>query len=70
MPVGFGKHAINSMGRQLSVLALLKKGIVEVKAEENCLAYGLVIAIVKLDKDSNYDAFVKVGRYVPWSKRY
>jgi len=39
MPVGNGKHAIKSMGRPLSVMAYLKSCIVEMKAEENCLAH-------------------------------
>jgi len=42
MPVGYGKHAIKSMGRTLSVMAHLKSSIVEVKAEENCLAHALI----------------------------
>jgi len=33
MPVGFGKSAIKSRGRPLSVMAYLKTSIVEVKAE-------------------------------------
>ena len=33
--VGYGKHAIKSMGRSLSVMAHLMSSIVEVKAEEN-----------------------------------
>jgi len=41
----------------------LKRCIVEVKEEENSLAHALVIAIAKVDKDPNYDAFVKAGRY-------
>jgi len=38
MPIVYGKHAIKSMGRPLSVMAQLKSSIVEVKSEENCLA--------------------------------
>jgi hypothetical protein len=38
MPVGFGKKALKTKGRPLSVMAHLKKSIVEVLAEENCLA--------------------------------
>jgi len=36
MPLSYGKHAIKSMGRPLSVIAHLKSSIVELKAEENC----------------------------------
>jgi len=53
MPVGFGNHAIKSMGRPLSVMAHLRHSIVEVKAEENCLAYALIIAISRVDNDPN-----------------
>ena len=34
-----------------------KKGIVRVKAENNCLAHALIIAIVKLTDDSNYKSY-------------
>jgi len=63
MSIGFGKNVRNSRGRSLSVMAHLKRTIVEVKAEENCLAHALVIAIAKVDKDTNYDAFRK-GRKI------
>jgi hypothetical protein len=36
MPVGF--DGVKTKGRQLSIMAHLKSSIVEVKAEENCLA--------------------------------
>jgi len=54
---------MKSRGRPLSVMAHLKKSIVEVKAEENCLSHALIIAIAKVHKDSNYDAFCK-GRKI------
>ena len=57
MPVGFGKHAIKSRGRPLSVMAHLKRNIVEVQAEENCLAHALIIAIARLEKDPNYNSY-------------
>ena len=63
VPVGFGKHAIKSRGRPLSVMAHLKKSIVQLKAGENCLAHSLIIAIAKVDKDSIYAAFRK-GRKI------
>jgi hypothetical protein len=43
MPVGFGKRAEKTKGRSPSVMAHLKRSIVEVKAKENCLAQALVI---------------------------
>jgi len=49
IPVGYGKHTIKSMGRPLSVMPHLKKSIVEVKAEENCLGHASIIAIARVD---------------------
>ena len=58
MPVVFGKHTITSRSRTLSVLAHLKKIIMEVKAEENCLPHAWLITISKVDKDPNYKAYI------------
>jgi hypothetical protein len=55
MPVGFG--GIKTKGRQLSVLAHLKRSIIEVKAEQNCLAHALIIAIARLNDDPNYKSY-------------
>jgi len=41
----------------------LKRSIVEVKAEEKCLAHALIISIAKLTNDSDYNAFSK-GRKI------
>jgi len=41
----------------------LKRSIVEVKAEQNCLAHALVIAIAKVDNDPNYKAYIQ-GRKI------
>ena len=35
LPVSYGKHTIKRMARPISVMAHLKRSIVEVKAEEN-----------------------------------
>jgi len=59
MPGGFGNLALKSMGRPLSTMVHLKKIIVEVKEEENCLAHALVIAIAKVANDPNYNAYIK-----------
>ena len=56
MPVGFEKRAIKSRGRPLSVMAHLKTSIVEVKAEENCLAHDLVVSIAKVENDPDLKA--------------
>jgi len=63
MPVGFGKNVLKCRGSPLSVIVHLKKSLVEVKAEENCLAHALIIAIAKVDKDTNYEAY-RQGRNV------
>jgi len=51
MPVGFVKGAVKSKGRPLSETVHLKHGIIEVKAETNCLAHALVIAIARITND-------------------
>ena len=56
MPVGFGR-GVKSKGRPLSVMAHMKDSIIEVKTETNCLAYALIIAIARLTKDPNYNAY-------------
>jgi len=63
MHVGFGKSTIRSRGRPLSVMARLKTSIVEVKAEENCLAHALIISIAKVENDADYNAYRK-GRKI------
>jgi len=45
------------MGRPLYAIAHLKLGIVKVKAEENCLAHALILAIARVDNDPNYKAY-------------
>jgi len=62
MPVGFG-YGIKTKGRPLSVMAHLKESIVEVKAEENCLAHALIIAIARVENDANYKAY-RQGRKI------
>jgi hypothetical protein len=44
-------------------MAHLKRGIVEVKGEENSLAHAIVIAIAKSTNDPNYKAY-KQGRNI------
>jgi hypothetical protein len=57
MPVGFG--GVKTKGRQLSVMAHLKNSIIEVKAEKNCLAHALIIAVARLTNDPDYIAYRK-----------
>jgi hypothetical protein len=54
MPAGFGGDGINRKGRPLATMANLKRRKVEVRAEENCLAHALIIAIARLHNDPNY----------------
>ena len=56
MPVGSGR-GIKTMGRQLSVMAHIKKSIAEVKIESNCLAWALIIAIARAENDSHYKSY-------------
>jgi hypothetical protein len=46
-------------GRPLENIVHLKRSIVEVKAEENCLSHALIISIVKLTNDKDYNSFCK-----------
>ena len=62
MPVGFGK-ALKTIGRQLSKLVHLKRSVVEVNAEKECLADALLIAIANVTEDPNYTAYRK-GRTI------
>jgi hypothetical protein len=62
MPIGNGR-GIPTKGRPLSTIGHLQKSIVEVKAENNCLAHAVVIAIAKLTNDSDYVAYRK-GRKI------
>jgi hypothetical protein len=47
MPVGFGTRAIKSRTLPLSVMAQLKRSVMEVQESENCLAHAIIIAIAK-----------------------
>ena len=64
MPVWFG-YGLKIKGRPYSVMAHLKKIIVEVKAQENCLAHALIIAIARVENDGNYTAYRKGRKIVP-----
>jgi hypothetical protein len=55
MPAGFGR--VKPKGRPLSVMAHLKRSIIEDKAETNCLAHNLIIAVARLTNDPNYKAY-------------
>jgi len=55
MPICHG--LITTKGRPLETMAHLKRSIVRVKAEENCLAHALIISIAKLTNDPDYNAF-------------
>jgi len=63
MPGDFAKNLLKIRGRTVSVMAHLKRTIVEVKAKENSLACALVIAIAKVENDPNYMAY-RQGRKI------
>jgi len=63
MTVSFGKIVLKGRCNPVSVMAHLKRSVVELKAEENCLAHALVIAIAKVEKDPYYKAYIQ-GRKV------
>ena len=64
MSIGFG-YGIKTKGRPLSVVAHLKRSTVEVKAPDNCLAHALIIAIARVEKDSNYDSYRRGWKILP-----
>jgi hypothetical protein len=57
MPTGFGR--VKTKGRPLPLMAHLKRSIIEVKAETNCLAHVLIIAIARITKGPNYSSYRK-----------
>jgi hypothetical protein len=61
MPIGNG--GVKTKGRPLSVMVHLKRSTVEVKAENNCLAHALIIAIARVTNDPNYKAY-RQGRKI------
>ena len=65
MPVGFGRVAMKRKGRPLATMVQLKRSIVEVGAEDNCLAHALIRAIARLNNDSNYTSYRKGNRIRP-----
>jgi len=54
MPTGHDRIA--TKGRPLETMVHLKRSIVEVKVQENCLAHALIISIAKLTNDPYYKA--------------
>jgi hypothetical protein len=63
MPVGFG--GVTTKGRQISVMAHLRRSIIEVKGTENCVAHALVIAIAKIKNDPNYNSYRRGMKIFP-----
>ena len=56
MPIGHG-GGIATKGRPLEIMVHLKRSIIEVKAESNCLAHALIIGKAKVDGDPNYNSY-------------
>jgi len=65
IPVGFCKRMIKSRGRPLTVMAHLKRSVVEVKANENFLTHAIIIAIAKLENYPDYKAYVQGRKISP-----
>jgi hypothetical protein len=63
MPVFFG--GAKCRGRPLAVMAHLKRSIIEVKAENNCLAHALVIAKAKIDNEHKYTTYRRERKIKP-----
>jgi len=57
MPVGSCKKAESSKGRPISTIAHIKRRIVEVKAKEICVEHALVIAVVRVTNDPDFQAY-------------
>jgi hypothetical protein len=64
MPIGFGR-GIKTKGRPLSVMAHLKRSIIEVKAEQICLAHAIIVTIAKITNDPNYVSYRKGYKIIP-----
>jgi len=57
MPIGDGGDGIATKGRPLDIMVHLKRSIVQVREESNCLAHALVITKSKVDGDPNYNSY-------------
>jgi hypothetical protein len=64
MPIGNGEGS-TTKGRLLANMAHLKRSIVDVIAENNCLVHALIIAIAKLTNDLNYKEYRQGGKIHP-----
>jgi len=63
MPIGHDR--ISTKGRPLETMVHLKRSIVEVKAEKNCLDHALIASIAKLANDPDYKAFRQGRKILP-----
>jgi len=66
MPTEFG--GIKPKGRTLANMVHLKRSIIEVRVEENCLAHALIIAISRLNNDPNYTSCWRGNKIRPLVK--
>jgi hypothetical protein len=65
MPVGNGGDGIGTKGRPLKTMVHLKRCIIKVKAENNCIAYALVIDVAKLTNEQKLQSIsTRKKRYV------
>ena len=63
--VRFRSVAVKTKGRQLAVLAHLKRSIIEVIAKEKCLPHALIIEIARFEKDPNYASYRRDAGFFP-----
>ena len=70
MPVGSGSTAQRNKGRTVANLAHLKRSVIEVRAENNCLAHALIVAIARLEKTPTTDRNAKEIRYARYWRVY
>jgi len=63
MTVEFGIRAIKSRGRPPSIMAHIKRIILQMQAEQNCLAHTPLIAIAKVENDPECRSYLQ-GRKI------
>ena len=65
MPVEFGHTALKNQGRQPANIAHLKRSIIEVRAENNCLSHASIIAKARADGHPYHQSFRKGNKILP-----
>jgi hypothetical protein len=65
MSVGYGFRGdgIKAKGRPLQVMAHLKRSLIQLKAETNCVAHALIIVFAKITNEPNYNSYQRGCKY-------